>query len=86
MKREELIKACKYYKGENENPFDWYKNNADNQFWEYEMMFCHKYEHGTFGTLTIKQALGDFLDMLFKYLGDRYESSAETFRHKYYKL
>ncbi len=41
MKREELIKYCRYYKGEKENPYDG-KNQDAAMFWEYESIWVDR--------------------------------------------
>lgn len=71
--RAAILAVCKYYKGEKENPFDWDKENAANNFWDYEKQFCHKYETGLF-TGNVKFALEKFLDNLFRHLADRYDA------------
>lgn len=86
MQKEQLIKRCRYYKGEQENPFDWNSQNDANQFWEHERMFCVKYLNGTFGDLDPDQALKYYLDKLFDKLGDQYETSEEEFRKRYYSI
>lgn len=39
MSRKELIELCRYYKGEDENPFAGKDQNAM-MFWSYEKMWC----------------------------------------------
>ena len=86
MKRNDLIAVCRYYKGEQANPYKWDTENNANQWWEHERMYCIKYNHGTFGDLTPKAALVYFLDLLFTHLADQYQTTEEHFRKKYYNL
>lgn len=56
MERESLIKQCRYYKGEAENPFDGQENN-DALFWFYEQRWVE---------LTIQQ------DSYLQWMSDEY--------------
>lgn len=40
--------AFLYFKGENENPFDWETQNTAHNFWDYESMFEEKFNNGNF--------------------------------------
>ncbi len=65
-----ILSVCKYYKGEKKNPFDWDKENAANNFWDYEQQFFHNYETGLI-TGDVKVEFRKFLDDLFRHLADR---------------
>ena len=82
----ELIEQCRFYKGEDANPFDWDTQNTANQFWEYEKSFCHKYLMGIHSCMSPKDAMALFLGELFTHLADMYDSMdhGESFRKKYY--
>ena len=54
MKKKDLIQLCRYYKGEEENPFE---QNPKGFFWECERMYIEKALHiSTFHTERIKDA------------------------------
>lgn len=77
-----VLAACKFYKGEKKNPYNWETQNVQHEFWEYECLFPHKYETGMY-TGNAKTAIKKYLNELFTHLDDRYEAEAGTFRKKY---
>ena len=80
----ELIKICKFFKGEKENPFDWNTQNKENQFWEYEKTFVNKYEIGLeFKGMNPEQAMKKYLQDLFIHLADKYETGKDYFKNLY---
>ena len=84
MTREELIKVCKYYKGEEKNPYDWEKQNVAHEFWDYEELFCIKYERGRYCNLSPKKAIQIYLNELFIHLEGRYETPKSHFENIYF--
>ena len=80
----EILKICKFFKGEEKNPFDWNTDNYKNQFWEYEKIFVNKYEIGLqFKGLEPEEALKKYLQDLFLNLADKYETEKDYFKKIY---
>ncbi len=82
-KRKEILRYCKYYGGEKENPkTDYYER----LFWDYEASFMHKFESGFFGAKPIDEAFSDYMIAAFEHLAEMHDTmdNGEFYRDKYF--
>lgn len=85
MNKTDLIKTCRYYKGEDKSPFSDY---WDTVFWQQEAFFIHKFETGFFGNLNIEEALKKHMELFFTHLSDLHATMDEgkLYRDKYLNI